>query len=368
MTRLRCLEALRAIAAIMVLLYHAQVVVMGSFTTPLGQWISAGHRGVDLFFVLSGFIIAHVHAQELGQPARLPSYLFKRFVRIYPAVWIVSLPALLLYALAFGGDEKATKLELWPLLASGLLLPQEGVPLVNVTWTLTYEVFFYALFALVIAHRRLGLAVILAWQGATLLLALHGADLGLHAYYLRSLCLDFGVGLACAWLLRQHWFAGGPGAWFLLVALGVAGFAGGMALDEDMMGHLEPAGVLCALGSGAVILGLVRIEQAGRLRVPGAMVRLGEASYSIYLVHFSVVTLLAVASRHLDWDATAIAFIVCVAGGVLAGLLFDRWIERPLQRCLRGSGSRWKPGSELAGRGLEEIKEGRGLPAARRAR
>ena len=127
---------------------------------PLGNFFSGGNRGIHLFFVLSGFIIATVHAGDIGRPDRVSNYLFNRVTRIYPAVWIMTVLALVLYDASFGGSEKVSKLQPWSVAASFLLLPQSGDALVNVTWTLKYEIAFYALFAVTIASRWLGLLVI----------------------------------------------------------------------------------------------------------------------------------------------------------------------------------------------------------------
>ena len=330
--KLRSLEMLRAVAALLVVLYHAQTI----FTpragfVPLGGVFDAGYRGVDLFFVLSGFIIAYVHGDDIGRPARLANYVFNRFTRIYPAVWIMTALAFGLYAIGFGDADKAAKLAPGAVAASALLLPQHGAPLVNVTWTLTYELFFYALFAILIVNRRIGLVLLLLWQGATLVATLSGAHLGLPGYYLRSLCLDFSIGLACAWWLRRPGGVASPSVWFALLAAGIASFIAGMALNNVVTW----SGVPCGLGAGAIILALVRLEQAAALGVPGVLMRLGGASYSIYMVHFSTITLLAAVLARLHVPVTNLLCVGCAVAGVVAGLAFDRFIDRSIQHWFR---------------------------------
>ena len=72
--------------------------------------------GVDLFFVLSGFMIAHVHAPDFGRRVRLGNYIFNRVARVYPAVWVMTAFATGLCATGFGGHEKAGKLTGWGVL------------------------------------------------------------------------------------------------------------------------------------------------------------------------------------------------------------------------------------------------------------
>jgi exopolysaccharide production protein ExoZ len=161
--------------------------------------------------------------------------------------------------------------------------------------------------------------------------ALSGSNFGPAGYYLRSICLEFGVGLACAWWVRRSAGALAAPVWFAILAAGVLGFVAGMTLDHTF----RWAGVLCALGAGAIIVALVRLEQAGKLRAPSLFVVLGGASYAIYLVHFSAITVLAAVVRALRLPATDAVCLACAVGGVVAGVLFDRIADRPIQRWLR---------------------------------
>ena len=338
MQKLRTIEMLRAIAALLVVMFHAQGLFgLRTGKTPFGGLFVSGYRGVDLFFVISGFIIAHVHARDVGRPWRLANYAFNRAARIYPAVWIMTLFAASLYAVGYGGADKADKLAGWSVTASLLLLPQVGDALVSVTWSLKYEMFFYVVFAVLIVNQRAGLVVLGLWQAAVLVVsaAWPTEPLGMEGYYLRSLCLEFSVGIACAWCVgrpllvaRMHLAVG---QW-LLLALGLSGFGYGLYIAE----YADWAGVPCALGAGAIIVALILLEQSGRIRVPQGLVVLGGASYSIYLVHFSVITVLAMALAHARAIPLSNAvFLAGAAISVAAGVAFDRFIDQPIQRALR---------------------------------
>ena len=164
--KIQSLEMFRALAAGLVVLFHTEAIVSGrTGQAPFGGLFSAGYRGVDLFFVLSGFVIGHVHAGDLGRPARVGRYLYARAARILPALWIVSLAALLTYGTGFGAHGP-DKLQPGGILASFLLLPQAGPALVNVSWTLKYEAVFYILFAALILDLRLGVLLLVVWQAA----------------------------------------------------------------------------------------------------------------------------------------------------------------------------------------------------------
>jgi peptidoglycan/LPS O-acetylase OafA/YrhL len=293
---------------------------------------NAGYRGVDLFFVLSGFIIASVHADDIGCPDRLPNYLFNRLTRIYPSVWIMTGLAITIYMLGFGGADKAAKLTAGPIAASALLLPQRADPLVNVTWTLKYEVFFYGLFAVLIYRRGVGIVLLLLWQLATLWVALSGAQLDLGLFYFRSICLDFSVGLACAWLVRRVGFVSQPRGCVLLLGGGVAVFVAGMWLD----GRLAQAGVLCALGAAAIVISLVWLERAGMMVLSRVLVGMGRASYAIYLVHFSVLSFFEIVLVRSGVAISLASCVACAAVSVLVGIMFHRFVDQPLQSWLHG--------------------------------
>jgi exopolysaccharide production protein ExoZ len=338
MQKLRSLEVLRAVAVLLVVSYHTQIVFGAPTDTVFFEGIfSSGFRGVDLFFVLSGFIIAHVHASDIGRPCRLGNYVFNRTARIYPAVWIMTVLASGLSAAGFGIQDKAIKLGIWSVTAGVFLLPQAGDAIVNVTWSLKYELFFYLMFATLILNLRVGLALLIGWQAAVLLanICFKFESFGIGGFYLRSVCLEFSIGLACAWLIGQRNLVASmqaPAMQWVLLSAGTAAFVGGMLVG----GHTRSTDIPCAFGAGAIIIGLVLLEQSARIRVPDVLVLLGSASYAIYLVHYSAISLLAVMLARVHVVAANEAmFLAAVASCVTAGVAFDQRVDQPVQRLLR---------------------------------
>ncbi len=345
---------LRGFAALLVVLFHTQK-IFGAHTanTPFFGMFNGGFRGVDLFFVLSGFIIFYVHQTDLGHPGRLGHYLFNRITRIYPAVWIMSCFALALYLSGYGGADKAAKLGAYNIAASFLLLPQFSDALVNVTWTLKYEVFFYLVFAVLIVNRRAGLVIFVLWQIIALFVSqfLNFDRLGLAGFYATSLCLEFTVGIGCAVILSRT-MSKTPKIqpillWSLLCA-GIVIFGEGMGTEPDRdsqiahlgVGLLAPhawsASFLCVAGSACLIVSLVLLERSGRIAPPKPLVYLGNASYSIYIVHYSVITLLAGIAVHFHLPIDNLVCLMAAGIAVCFGCLFHSLIDRPLQARLRG--------------------------------
>jgi peptidoglycan/LPS O-acetylase OafA/YrhL len=341
--KLQSLEVVRALAALSVVFFHTEI-IFGAKTgaMPFGGIFGAGSRGVDLFFVLSGFIIAFVHKADLGRPARIGKYFFSRFVRIYPSVWIITVLALGVYLAGFGGAAKADKVSVGNFLASFFLLPQQGDALVNVTWSLKFEIFFYVLFAVAIVRRSIGILTIVVWQAAVLALYVSGERLGWSwlAYYLRPITLEFGIGVLCAWLViyraRFTWLT--PATARAGVVAGSIVFIGaelGQAFEMSGLAEL-PDFLIFGFSAGAIVVSLAILDLARPLAPPRFLVALGGASYAIYLVHFSVISLLAALIARVGWvPMTDLTFAAVAVAGIAAGLGFHRWVDRPIHRALR---------------------------------
>ncbi len=347
------LQAARGVAALLVVLFHGERAL--ALPQYLGQsaWSGVtgfGHAGVDFFFVLSGFIIFHVHGADLGQPAALRRYAVRRAARIYPPYWAVAFAVLAVAAAAHGVDALPGP---GALLLALLLAPGSQPPL-GVAWTLLHEAEFYLVFGLAIWDRRLGLLAALAWAALGVVPLPPGWEL-LGAWGAGPYDALFPLGIAAASVARRV-----PArlSGTLLVAGAALFLLAGLA---ENAGLLPPDGwpgrVAYGLPAAAVIVGLVGMERAGRLRVSPALALLGAASYAIYLVHGPVLGYAAramAASGLLPWVPGALAMALAVGAAVAAGLLFHRWVERPLAaaaaRLLAGRphAALRKPASSLA--------------------
>jgi exopolysaccharide production protein ExoZ len=334
--KLDTLEAVRAVAALLVVFFHTQAVIAhctGEATLP--RFFGGGDAGVDMFFVLSGFVVTYAHRADFGIPARVWPYLYRRICRIYPAALIMGGLAIVIYALGFD-PGKLFKLEPDRLIASLMLLPQSGVALVNVTWTLAYEIFFYLAFSILIVSRRYGVVLLVLWQGAVLIAALGGLDVSPPwAYELRPICLEFGLGVAAAaiFIHRPRSLAGAFAPWAAL-GFGIALFGGAITLEAYAKVDV-PHWPAYGLGAMFIIWAAAVLERKGRMRVPAWLVSIGDASYSIYLVHFSVITLLAIAMVDTGMRVGESGALAIAAAAVAAGMIFHALVDRPVQRFLR---------------------------------
>ena len=355
--RLGLLEAGRAAAAIAVVLFHLDSIVSahvhGAPTFPL---FAVGERGVDFFFVLSGFIITFVHARDVGRRDRMVNFVRRRFVRIYPLLWLV--------VSANVAMNIAIDHEIYPfakLWTSFTLWPSMIWPSPAGSWTLRHEMLFYSLFAVAILSRRWGFAVAGAWLAGTLLqtglLMIGGSLPGLSAMVFSPLNFQFAAGCCAAWAFGRF---GGRYGWqclvvgsLALVLLVAASFEFGL-LSRHTLDYQYSHGVWVNLGFavvfGLIVYGLAQASQ--RVAVPRAILLLGAASYALYLVQPPVLGFvgrfltLVVPPGFIRLGGGHLAlFLIAIGAGVAAHLIFEKPLTKIINQRLFGEGRRGNAGA-----------------------
>lgn len=330
--RLDVLQLARGAAAILVVLYHAN-----DFVLPLRLYDGGiawrgfgwGYAGVEFFFVLSGFIIGHVHHRDIGNPVQLRTFLVKRALRIFPMYWLVLTAVLLAYALLPSLGTELPRTE--SALLAYLLWPSADRPVLPVAWTLKHEMLFYLVFAGLLVHARMGMTVFFVWMtGCLIFLFLPPASFP-AAFLFSPYNLLFAVGLGVFFMrpnLRQ------PVARRTAVT-GILLFVG-IGMSEQFL-FAWPLGVrTIAYGLAASLL-LVGALQL-RIKVPAPGVLLGDASYAIYLVHLPVMNVCAILLRKTGAVPAAEPLLICLglsAAAVAAGVVAHLLLERPLLARIR---------------------------------
>lgn len=309
------LQALRAVAALAVLVHHAGHAAHKAVgPLPFHQFTAASLVGVDLFFVLSGFVILHA---SVGRGQTMRTYARSRFRRIYLPYWPVGL-AYAAYVYTVVQPSSALP---FGLLSSFTLAPV-GRPALNVAWTLQHEMVFYALvgIGLFSGWWRMGLAI---WCGGIALFWLAGIRTPIG---FQPIDAEFLMGAAAwaAWKTDNPRTLGAVSVVLLLVACVLA--MGGAQAGIDRAGPIAAAALFAA-----ILPWLVRAEQAGRLPLPASLRFLGDASYSIYLVH--PVTLLLLVPFWPEAGPT-MYFFVAAATGLATGIAYHLLVERPLLRLM----------------------------------
>jgi peptidoglycan/LPS O-acetylase OafA/YrhL len=358
------IQACRAVAALLVMFFHlggnlAKDKYFGADGIPLQRFfVFGGSAGVGFFFVLSGFIIVLIHRQDFGRPARLWSYLRKRVVRIYPT-----------YLLIFGGVYGAALMvpslrdamptDLGVLAESLFLLPQDpavvggtGAPVIVVAWSLQYEVVFYAIVALAIALPVLCGAVVVALAANFVWHLIGGAQQFPASFFANELMLLFAMGVCAALIEQGRWRLSRPLPMAVLAGAAFFGIGAVAAWRNDPNnGYFNLAYGVCA---ALAIVSLTQAERAQPARfVNRGLSLLGDASYSLYLIHFPLIAVLcklAVAAGLRGVGGMALSFAAITLTTVAASVAFHLWIERPVLRLLSRRGAHDASKSPGAGR------------------
>jgi len=329
------LQYLRALAAFMVVLYHAfpQLQRMGvEGRDPV--FLSSG---VDIFFVISGAIMWIVSAKE-PVPTGM-AFLRNRIVRIVPMYWLLT-TFVLAVALFLPKYLQSTTFEPLHALASYFFIPVthpvQGnfTPLLNPGWTLNYEMFFYVVFALSLflarANAVLRAALILLALGTIAALPLLVPVSGVAAFYTDPIIVEFAFGI----LVGIVYLSGRvppSKAFYWLIAAGL----GVLVLSHVLETHSNRL-VTFGVPAFAIVFGALHLPktQPGFLSRVGA--ELGASSYALYLSHFIVMSAMGQVWRMLHLHEkpfgligfVIVSSLVCVVGGLLLYWLVEKLMTR----------------------------------------
>jgi exopolysaccharide production protein ExoZ len=322
-------QYLRGVAALMIVLYHLQGVIQHIGYS--GYWpTSFLSLGVDIFFIISGFIMWVTTTRGMSTP----EFYRRRVIRIVPLYWVLTSFVLAVLLVAPNAVQSG-RFETWHVVASYLFIPAlhpvEHIlqPLLIPGWTLNYEMFFYILFGAALAlppwQRFTSISLVLCAL-SVIPLVISVDPFTLLGFYTSDIMVEFVFGMALGWVyvngLKLRPFLS-----LALVMVGVIGMttfggAGHRGLSAGL-----PA--LCLVG-GAVMFERVR-------PVPNFLVLhlIGNASYSIYLAHPVALSSVGQLWRKLplptQFDRSALALgFVAVMGATLSGIIIYLLIEKPL--------------------------------------
>lgn len=331
-------QILRLLAAVLVVVMHATQAVSIYITGQgHGHYWANGSAGVDIFFVISGFVMAiSTRTVFATTAARLDAawmFMKRRLLRIAPLYWFYTLlKAAILLALP--GLAVRSSLEPGHLAASLLFIPAVSPwgliePTLPVGWTLNFEMLFYAVFALAIASGAPRIRFCLLAFLAVFIAGLAVPASVPLAFYAQPILFEFLLG-ACIAHAHIHYRRLPPSAGLLSIGVGLV-LMFGVPWDASA-NRFFTWGIAAAL----VVLGAVWLEPwIARARMAVPLSFLGDASYSIYLSHTFVVPAGVLALRQFDiQDGIIIVPAVCLVV-VLAGSLSHLWLERPLTTFLR---------------------------------
>jgi len=341
MSKLLYIQILRAGAALSIAVLHAQhdtealAARLGRPFERIDQFPWAA--GVDVFFVISGFIMVYASRAMFASSGAQRTFLTRRMARIVPLYWTVT-TLYLAVALASPALLNSEIIAPWPVIASYLFLPFErpdGLvqPVYSLGWTLNFEMYFYVLFALALVWPlRKAVPVLTAVLGALVVLGQAFRLPEPLAFWTSPLILEFAFGIWLGLLKAEGFVLPRPVRAALAAgALGLLLVSGSTGLPR-VLAYGLPAALLVA----AAALG---VEREKAMAWPARIgVALGDASYALYLVHPFVIR----AGRELALRTglgAAIGpwgyLVLVVLGALLASVLVFRLFERPATELAR---------------------------------
>lgn len=351
--RLNLLQVDRGIASVLVVLAHGGTILSRNLSQDdLLKVFHFGWIGVDFFFVLSGFIIFYIHQSDIGNPSKIKSFSFKRFIRVYPLYWSV-LACKILVSLFSTDGNGAEQRNIGEIAKAVLLLPQDRSILessfIGVSWTLSYEVFFYFMFGLVILiSARIYQPILFVWIGGTILNFFNLLPIRenfLLAFVFDAHNLEFVLGCLAAYMISKYQFKFSTSVIYASLAMLL------LSVVNTKYGEYDVSGVSSLIAYGIpftlLIIGSTYLEMSKIVKVPLLLIYLGDASYSIYLTHgfflnsvSKVFSKLSEKFQALDLIRTnsfygnLIAFLMILIA-VALGCIVHSYFEKPLITNLR---------------------------------
>ena len=341
------IQFLRAIAAIQVVFFHtadhyfaAGGNASGNLFTFFQQY---GYSGVDLFFVISGYVIWS-STKKLSGLNGAANFAYKRAARIYLGYWPFFFFLLLITAFFFkAGLSKIDILGSFLLTQTNL-----GKLLLSVSWTLTFELYFYICFmGLFFCKRRhiplflffasLFIITVQAWgifhENVYSIYTFHAASL-IYKFYTSPFCLEFIAGCYIALYFEKRRIKYVTPLWaaaFLFLALGLY-YQNHIIHNSLARGYYYPQRVFI-FGSMAIctLASLVEIEKRGVAILPKLSLMVGDASYTIYLSHTILLLLICISGIRntiAEWGCfQGVLMSIIILCIVVYSILHYRWID-----------------------------------------
>lgn len=335
------LQFARGLAAIAVVLFHLGGVMTVFFDVNVySSLFYFGDKGVEFFFVLSGFIIYIAHKDDLNNPEKCFGYLYKRLIRIYPTYIIIFL-LLYVVVLTYPQLQNGEVISGDVLLKALLLIPQDkaivggtGAPILPVAWTLQYEVMFYILFIIPILSKKASYIAIIVF----IIGYIYGDQIS-DFYYLSFVFSDYTIlffmGIIVAYVYNEYNLF--LSSWrFLLIS-----FSMYMAILLNnylfiiKFNETITYGVLFSL----CILVLINLEKRG-VKVFNVKIYqlLGKISFSLYLLHYPIMLFLCkvITTFKFNYEQWSLfIFIFIFIFSIIVSAFFSLFVEIPILNKMR---------------------------------
>lgn len=343
--KLESIQVIRGIAAILVLLFHASYLVQYRLGYNLTPYFWFGYSGVDIFFVLSGFIIFYTTSNHTTRS----TFFLRRLLRIYPMYWMAIFLVLVIayssQALHLGSDSSisnaVTDASFFSKLGTFLLIPKSS-DIIKISWTLSYEMAFYSLFAIFFFYsKNLFIAILMLWATLSLVTAFYfkmdyaQPDNPMIAM-INPIMIEFifGCGIAILCLKYKNIFSNRKLTWlfFLLMSIGIISYISSVMLVTHEFTKLASTNqysrfIIYGMPAAIIIFSSIYLP----ISYFKWLTFLGDASYSIYLFHYPIMGVMAKLMIALGMTSTnLIGFMAITLVTTTICCLLYLLIEKPL--------------------------------------
>ncbi len=339
--KINSIQFLRGLAALIVVIYHTSDYIKINYTQQvfLGDFFSFGFAGVDLFFVISGFIILFTSKKYINNPTSIGEYLKKRFVRIYPIYWIVLITLLAsTNIITFLLDKNIFKTELPTKLSTYLntffLLPNH-LAINAASWTLSFELYFYLIFGLIILSKNLKfipiIILLISLYNSVILIPNDGfIKINYFFFFFSGYNFEFMFGVLICYHYEQIKFSKIISGILILVSVIIISQLGHQVGIFDINKRV----LIFGLPSAVILISILNLEKNHRMTFLNFFVLLGDSSYVLYLIHFPAMLLLnkipSLLGNSLSFvNETFYSFFIIFLI-VLTSIYLHKWIEKPL--------------------------------------
>jgi exopolysaccharide production protein ExoZ len=335
------IQFLRFVAAALVVFFHSSVALKishpGAVSERFDYLASFGAAGVHIFFVISGFVMFYTSFAKPNSGFSATTFLLRRAIRIYPIYILYAVCFLFLYH-ALGSGYQLT---LTQIIGGLLLIPGYAGLVIGPGWTLSYEVYFYVTFALMMTLSPIRglLALTLLFAISIIIGIFFQTDQPIVRVVTNPLLLEFILG---AWI--AHCLLAGPKVPPLIantmIAAGLGGFAIGLMFGYSRV----PSAAAWGVPSSLLVGGLVFRECGDRrLAFIEKLSFLGDSSYSLYLLHVMLIDgilyAISLLSSVVRFEPVLICLALTLQCGVAAVVCYEL-IERPMLSSLQALISR----------------------------
>ena len=332
------IHALRAVAAMMVVFWHASEQFDAGFMLFATDF---GNAGVDIFFVISGFVMVYTSTLR---PKGAGAFIRDRLLRIVPMYWIfttLTVGFILIAPSAFRGsvfDPIHTVMSYLFLAYPHPVNEGSFSPILRVGWTLNYEMFFYVTFAAAMfINYSMRVQVSLTVLALCVLMGPFWGDTTFALFYCRPIILEFGMGMLIAVAFLKGWLSKIPvrGGQALLALGSVTIFLSGPLVGSDSALRF----LFFGLSAATLVVGALALERSSSMPFNRVTNLLGAASYVIYLSHPFVLAAVRILLVKIGIDGASllsntVGILIMLLIVMIVGTFSHLWLEKPVTRML----------------------------------